>query len=105
MENLPRVLPPNLVAQLQLDSYELPEVFKWLMMTGNVANEDMLRTFNCGVGMVIICDPADVDDIEQKLGEGRAIRLGHLEAIDDGNAVRVNDDGNAVRVKVTEWWD
>ena len=99
------MLPPNLVAQLQLDSYELPEVFKWLMMTGNVANEEMLRTFNCGVGMVIICDPADVDEIAQKLGEGSAIRLGHLEAIDDGNAVRVNDDGDAVRVKVAEWWD
>lgn len=53
-ENLPRVLPDNLSAQIDLASWEFPAVFKWLQQGGNIAQSEMLRTFNCGVGFVLV---------------------------------------------------
>ncbi len=58
LENLPRVLPNNLQAVIETSSWEWPEVFKWLQKAGNVAVDEMYRTFNCGVGM-IICLPRE----------------------------------------------
>ena len=52
-ENLPRVLPDFTVANVQLDSWKTPELFGWLQEHGNVTDEEMLKTFNCGLGMVI----------------------------------------------------
>ena len=52
-ENLPRVLPKNTAAAIDLDSWELPALFQWLQNSGNVASDEMLRTFNCGSGMII----------------------------------------------------
>lgn len=53
LENIPRVLPEYTQANIDVDSWELPEVFKWLKSAGNVIDEEMYRTFNCGVGMVL----------------------------------------------------
>ncbi len=58
-ENLPRVLPSDLSAQIHLSSWQLPEIFAWLQQQGNVALEDMLVTFNCGVGMIVCVDATD----------------------------------------------
>jgi phosphoribosylformylglycinamidine cyclo-ligase len=52
-ENLPRVIPDNLNAQIDLTSWQFPAIFDWLQSNGNVSQADMLITFNCGVGMVI----------------------------------------------------
>jgi len=52
-ENIPRVLPEGLQAVIDLNSWNLPPVLRWLRQQGNIANEEMLRTFNCGVGLVI----------------------------------------------------
>ncbi|MFI3122374.1 MAG: phosphoribosylformylglycinamidine cyclo-ligase [Methylococcales bacterium] len=52
-ENLPRVIPDNLNAQIDLKSWQFPAIFDWLQSNGNVSQADMLITFNCGVGMVI----------------------------------------------------
>ncbi len=52
-ENLPRVLPDGTKAIIDLSSWELPPVFKWLQTNGNIAQPEMLRTFNCGIGMVV----------------------------------------------------
>ncbi len=57
-ENLPRVLPDNLQAVINTQSWQWPEIFNWLQTAGNVATEEMYRTFNCGVGM-IICLPQE----------------------------------------------
>ncbi len=57
-ENLPRVLPDNCVAHIDTTSWHWPAVFRWLQQQGRVAETEMYRTFNCGVGMVI-CVPAD----------------------------------------------
>ena len=54
LENIPRVIAKNLSVKLDLSSWEMPEIFKWLQKEGNINNTEMLRVFNCGVGMVII---------------------------------------------------
>ena len=59
-DNLPRVLPEGLRARIDLSSWNWPPVFEWLQQTGNIELPEMLRTFNCGVGMVL------ADDSEQQ---------------------------------------
>ncbi|SJM96548.1 phosphoribosylformylglycinamidine cyclo-ligase [Crenothrix polyspora] len=58
-ENLPRVLPSGLDAHIDLSSWQLPPIFTWLQQQGNVALEDMLITFNCGIGMIVCVAPED----------------------------------------------
>ncbi|MEI7795023.1 MAG: phosphoribosylformylglycinamidine cyclo-ligase [Methylococcaceae bacterium] len=58
-ENLPRVIPDNLNAKIDLKSWQFPAIFDWLQSNGNVSQVDMLITFNCGVGMVICVAPED----------------------------------------------
>jgi phosphoribosylformylglycinamidine cyclo-ligase len=58
-ENLPRVLPDNLSAEIKLTAWQLPDIFVWLQQQGNVTLADMLITFNCGVGMIICVDAND----------------------------------------------
>ena len=61
LENLPRVLPEGASAHIDVSSWEMPPVFRWLREAGNIDQREMYRTFNCGVGMVI-CVPADAAD-------------------------------------------
>ena len=61
LENLPRVLPEGASARIDVGSWEMPPVFRWLREAGNIDLREMYRTFNCGVGMVI-CVPADAAD-------------------------------------------
>ncbi len=68
-ENIPRVLPDGLGVKIDTASWTVLPEFKWLAQTGNVAPEEMVRTFNCGLGMVAIVDPALSDDIKQVLQE------------------------------------
>jgi len=59
LENLPRVLPDNCSAEISTTSWQWPEVFRWLQGRGGVAEQEMYRTFNCGVGMVLCVAPAE----------------------------------------------
>jgi len=59
LENVPRVLPENTVAQLDGKAWHTPVLFDWLREMGNVAPQEMYRTFNCGIGMVVIVDKSD----------------------------------------------
>ena len=61
VDNVPRVLPENTQAVLHRDSWQMPELFRWLQMKGGVADAEMVRVFNCGIGMVVIVSPANVD--------------------------------------------
>ena len=61
-ENIPRVLPDGCVAAIDTASWTLPPVFQWLKEAGGVADEEMYRTFNCGIGM-IVCVPAEQKDL------------------------------------------
>ena len=66
-ENIPRSLPKNLSADISLASWELPEIFKWLQEKGGIANDDLLRIFNCGIGMVLIVDESISEEIKSDI--------------------------------------
>ena len=68
VENVPRVLPGNLCARIDLSSWQLPPVFGWLQQAGNVEQLEMLRTFNCGVGMVLAVDASHEQQCLDQLG-------------------------------------
>jgi len=61
VDNVPRVLPENTQAVLHRDSWQMPELFRWLQMKGGVADAEMVRVFNCGIGMVVIVSPEQID--------------------------------------------
>ncbi len=61
VDNVPRVLPENIQAVLHRDSWQMPALFKWLQMKGGVADAEMVRVFNCGIGMVVIVSADQVD--------------------------------------------
>jgi len=67
VENVPRVLPPDLAAALDAKAWPLPPVFRWLAATGGVADAEMARVFNCGLGMIAVVAPADADAIAAML--------------------------------------
>ncbi len=67
LENLPRVLPQGLGAVIHRDSWQLPAVFQWLQRGGNIADMEMMRTFNCGVGMIIVIAPAHAAQVRSVL--------------------------------------
>ncbi|MGA8149153.1 MAG: phosphoribosylformylglycinamidine cyclo-ligase [Gallionellaceae bacterium] len=62
LENVPRVLPENVVAVLDRESWDMPKLFGWLRDQGNVAQQQMYRTFNCGIGMVVIVSASDTPE-------------------------------------------
>ena len=66
-ENIPRVLPKSCAAKVDLGAVALPPVFGWLARQGGVAEREMLRTFNCGIGMVIVVDPTRRDAVAAAL--------------------------------------
>ncbi|HET7833833.1 MAG TPA: phosphoribosylformylglycinamidine cyclo-ligase [Gallionella sp.] len=61
LENIPRVLPENVVAQLDGKAWQTPKLFDWLQQMGGVEQQEMYRTFNCGIGMVVIVSRNDAD--------------------------------------------
>ena len=61
VDNVPRVLPENTQAVLHRDSWQMPELFRWLQMKGGVADAEMVRVFNCGIGMVVIVSADQAD--------------------------------------------
>lgn len=77
-ENLPRVLPEDLGADIDLNAWELPPVFKWMAETGGIAEAEMLKTFNCGIGMILSVAADRADELVKVLqAEGETVaRLG-----------------------------
>ena len=93
IDNIPRVLPDGLAAHLDLDAIKVPPVFGWLSKIGGVVQEEMLRTFNCGIGMIVVVDPAQaqaVTDAFIAAGE-KPVRVGALRA--QTGDVRVTHQG------------
>ncbi len=72
VENIPRILPDHTVAEIQLGSWSRPALFDWLQKAGHVEVLEMNRVFNCGIGMVVICDKSNttaLKELLEKLGE------------------------------------
>ncbi|MGE0557903.1 MAG: phosphoribosylformylglycinamidine cyclo-ligase [Burkholderiales bacterium] len=78
VDNVPRVLPASLTAELRSDAWPLPPLFRWLQEKGNVADAEMHRVFNCGIGMAVMvaaADAARAQKLLEKSGE-RVWRIG-----------------------------
>lgn len=67
IENIPRVLPEGLVAEIKLGSWPVLPIFELIKRWGDVEDREMFNTFNMGIGMVLICDPEDVDGVVDQL--------------------------------------
>jgi phosphoribosylformylglycinamidine cyclo-ligase len=81
-ENLPRVLPEGLGAEIDLSSWSLPPVFRWLGEEGGLEPAEMLKTFNAGIGMVLVVDAGAAEDVAAGLREAgeTVVRLGRVSA-------------------------
>jgi phosphoribosylformylglycinamidine cyclo-ligase len=82
LENIPRVLPSGTVAEIDLARVPLPPVFGWLQEAGGISEREMLRTFNCGIGMICVTAADRADEVSRILaaeGEG-VVTLGSVAA-------------------------
>jgi phosphoribosylformylglycinamidine cyclo-ligase len=70
IENIPRILPKNLKTEIDYAALPLPELFEFFKDAGNISTNEMYRTFNCGIGMVLICDENDVKEVSKSLQDG-----------------------------------
>jgi len=86
-DNVPRVLPPGLAAEIDLDAFALPPVFAWLKQEARLDQRDMLRTFNCGIGMIVIVSPGDVEPVLGHLGDEAKV-IGAIADRGPGEPVR-----------------
>ena len=79
--NLPRILPKGLGAAINLNQIHLPRIFQWIMEKGPIELPEMLRTFNCGVGMLLIVNPKNKTDIQNKLSSLNqpSVEIGTIE--------------------------
>jgi phosphoribosylformylglycinamidine cyclo-ligase len=85
-ENIPRVLPKHLAAEIDLAAVNVPPVFSWLAKTGGVEATEMLRTFNCGIGMIAVVSAENVATVISALeAEGeQVVQLGRMIARAEG---------------------
>jgi phosphoribosylformylglycinamidine cyclo-ligase len=91
-DNLPRMLPEGLNASIDRSTWQVPTLFSWLQRTGTVPRDDMFRTFNMGVGLVVACatsHEAQAFELLKRAGEPNAWRLGIVKA--GGSGVRYVD--------------
>jgi phosphoribosylformylglycinamidine cyclo-ligase len=85
-ENIPRVLPDGMGVQIDLDSWELPPVFQWLAATGGMQSSELLKTFNCGIGMVLAVSADRADALSRQLtAEGEKVSV--LGCVTAGSSV------------------
>jgi phosphoribosylformylglycinamidine cyclo-ligase len=86
--NLPRVLPTGVKAQIDLDSWPVPPIFKYLAKVGEIDTDELLQSFNMGVGMILVVPPASVKSVEADLKKRREkfFRIGRIERCDSGKA-------------------
>jgi phosphoribosylformylglycinamidine cyclo-ligase len=86
-DNIPRVLPKGRAAEIGLASFALPPVFRWLQREAGLDDAEMLRTFNCGIGMILIVAPQDARRVRRILGS-EAMEIGVIVKRGRGPAVR-----------------
>ncbi len=91
-ENLPRVLPAGMAAHVDLAAFSAPAVFGWLQRAGNLDDAEMLRTFNCGIGMIVIAAAArQADVIEALRGAGETPVV--IGAVEMGRGIKSSAKG------------
>ncbi len=87
-ENIPRVLPAGLTAEIRADGWQLPPLFQWLQAQGNIVPSELYKTFNCGIGMAVIVAKEHVAQARQLLeASGETVfEIGHIRAQNAGEA-------------------
>jgi phosphoribosylformylglycinamidine cyclo-ligase len=91
-ENLPRILPAGIAAHVDLGAWKAPAVFGWLAQAGRLGEEEMLRTFNCGIGLVLVVAKTEAKKVLAKLrkaGETATI----IGALEPGRGVKSQAKG------------
>lgn len=81
-ENIPRILPENVIAELQYKNWVRPKILDWLQQNGNIADAEMARTFNCGIGLILVVAAEEVAKLKQILqdhGE-KVFQIGEIKA-------------------------
>jgi phosphoribosylformylglycinamidine cyclo-ligase len=91
VENVPRVLPEAVAARLYRDAWQMPPLFDWLQRHGGIADEEMHRVFNCGIGMAVVVAADDADEALTRLqGAGETVwRIGEIVERAPGGAATV----------------
>jgi phosphoribosylformylglycinamidine cyclo-ligase len=91
-DNIPRVLPDGVDVRLDLDAIAVPPVFGWLAKTGGVAEPEMLRTFNCGIGMIVVAGTTQADAVMERLRQAgeSPVRIGETVAHTGGERVQTS---------------
>lgn len=89
-ENIPRVLPDGTNAVIDRSRWQLPAVFQWLQKAGNITDEEMLKTFNCGIGMVVVVDELNAVSVVEALNAAgeQAMVIGSIESASNDVSVR-----------------
>ena len=92
IENIPRILPDGLGVHLLANNWAVPSVFGWLARTGGVPTPEMARTFNCGIGMVLIVSPDATEDCIALVEQGgeTVSRIGVVDIIEDDTPVVID---------------
>ena len=85
-ENIPRSLPKHLAVEIYLNSWQLPEIFRWLQDNGNITQDDMLRIFNCGIGMALVVN----EDISENVKS--EIKNNAFECFDIGKVIKKDSE-------------
>ncbi|HJP94839.1 MAG TPA: phosphoribosylformylglycinamidine cyclo-ligase [Pyrinomonadaceae bacterium] len=83
-DNIPRILPHGTAVKIQRDSWTIPPLFELLRRLGNVSDSEMYRTFNMGIGIVIVCSPGDAETVENDL-RGRSETVYTIGKVISGN--------------------
>jgi len=89
--NVPRVIPDGLRAVIDARAWKRPRIFDWLQDGGNVVDEEMFRTFNCGIGMVLVMHARDAEqalELLQRAGETATV-IGHIEPRNGGDPIAI----------------
>jgi phosphoribosylformylglycinamidine cyclo-ligase len=93
-DNIPRVLPDGVGVRLDLDAIDAPPVFGWLAKAGGVAESEMLRTFNCGIGMIVVASADKAEAVMERLRQAgeHPVRIG--ETVAHSGSERVQTSGS-----------
>jgi len=103
LENIPRVLPAGCHAQVDADGWEQPRLMAFLQAQGHIEPEEMARTFNCGIGMILVVDEADAASVTADLqaADETVYRVGKIEPGETGCTVRGSAESWSARLPWT----
>jgi len=83
-ENVPRVLPKSLGVELDASKWPIPSIFPWIAAAGGVNEPEMLKTFNCGLGGIIIVSPADQQHVLSMISDENTYVVGQVKTVFGG---------------------